>query len=100
MLHALGSAGTQSAGLWEFLRDAADSKQLHTSKAAVNGLIAAYLAHDGFTGAQHILEGPQGLAAGMSSDADPAKLTDRRTGERRSGQECGRTGRSRGVPVL
>src|SRR3546814_498531 len=47
MLHALGSAGTQSAGLWEFLRDAADSKQLHTSKAAVNGLIAAYLEHDG-----------------------------------------------------
>ena len=26
MLHAFGSAGTQSAGLWEFLRDAADSK--------------------------------------------------------------------------
>ncbi|HWK70242.1 MAG TPA: MmgE/PrpD family protein [Burkholderiaceae bacterium] len=77
MLHALGSAGTQSAGLWEFLRDAADSKQLHTSKAAVNGLIAAYLAHDGFTGAQRILEGPQGLAAGMSTDADPARLTDR-----------------------
>src|SRR5690606_24612865 len=33
MLHALGSAGTQAAGLWEFLRDAADSKQLHTAKA-------------------------------------------------------------------
>src|SRR4029077_19763482 len=30
--HALGSAGTQAAGLWEFLRDAADSKQLHTAK--------------------------------------------------------------------
>ena len=27
MLHAFGSAGTQAAGLWEFLRDAADSKQ-------------------------------------------------------------------------
>ena len=26
--HAIGSAGTQAAGLWEFLRDAADSKQL------------------------------------------------------------------------
>lgn len=26
MGHALGSAGTQAAGLWEFLRDAADSK--------------------------------------------------------------------------
>ena len=41
MLHALGSAGTQAAGLWEFLRDAADSKQLHTAKAAADGLTAA-----------------------------------------------------------
>lgn len=77
MLHAIGSAGTQAAGLWEFLRDAADSKQLHTAHAAANGLGAAYLAKDGFTGATRILEGLQGMAAGMSSDADPAKLTDR-----------------------
>ncbi len=77
MLHAFGSAGTQAAGLWEFLRDAADSKQLHTAKAASDGLMAAWLARDGFTGAQRILEGAQGMAAGMSSDADPARLTDR-----------------------
>ena len=81
MLHAFGSAGTQAAGLWEFLRDAADSKPLHTAKAAANGLIAAYLAADGFTGARHILEGPQGMAAGMSTDADASRLTDR-LGER------------------
>ena len=77
MLDAIGSAGTQAAGLWEFLRDAADSKQLHTAKAAADGLTAAYLARDGFTGAKRILEGAQGMAAGMSSDADPARLTDR-----------------------
>ena len=76
MQHALGSAGTQAAGLWEFLRTAADSKQLHTAHAAAAGLMAAYLAKDGFTGAQDIFTGPQGLAAGMSSDANPAKLTD------------------------
>ncbi|VTU21018.1 MmgE/PrpD family protein [Variovorax sp. SRS16] len=76
MLHALGSAGTQSAGLWEFLRDAADSKQLHTAHAAGAGLTAAYLARDGFTGARRILDGMQGIAAGMSSDADPARLVD------------------------
>ncbi|MDH5205979.1 MAG: MmgE/PrpD family protein, partial [Hylemonella sp.] len=76
MLYALGSAGTQSAGLWEFLRDAADSKQLHTAHAAGAGLMAAYLAQKGFTGARRILEGPQGLAAGMSSDADLSRLTD------------------------
>jgi 2-methylcitrate dehydratase PrpD len=77
MLHAFGSAGTQSAGLWEFLRDAADSKQLHTAHASSTGLMSAYLAQSGFTGAEHILEGNQGLAAGMSSDADPSKLIDR-----------------------
>lgn len=77
MQHAFGSAGTQSAGLWEFLRTGADSKQLHTAHASAAGLMSAYLAKDGFTGAAQIFEGPQGMAAGMSSDADPAKLTDR-----------------------
>jgi 2-methylcitrate dehydratase PrpD len=76
MLHALGSAGTQAAGLWEFLRDAADSKQLHTAKAASDGLLAAYVARDGFTGATRILEGEQGIAAGMSSDAEPERLVE------------------------
>ena len=81
MLDAFGSAGTQASGLWEFLRDAADSKQLHTAMAAANGLMAATLAADGFKGATHILEGAQGMAAGMSTDADPTRLTDR-LGER------------------
>ncbi|QVN23900.1 MmgE/PrpD family protein [Burkholderia pyrrocinia] len=81
MLDAFGSAGTQASGLWEFLRDAADSKQLHTAMAAANGLMAAELACDGFRGATRILEGAQGMAAGMSSDADPGRLTDR-LGER------------------
>ncbi|CAA2102757.1 MmgE/PrpD family protein [Variovorax paradoxus] len=76
MLHAFGSAGTQSAGVWEFLRDAADSKQLHCAHAAASGLMSAYLAQDGFTGAAKILEGAQGLGVGMSSDADPSRLTD------------------------
>ena len=75
MRHAFGSAGTQSAGLWEFLRTGADSKQLHTAHAAASGLMSAYLAQDGFTGADRIFDGPQGMAAGMSSDADPARLT-------------------------
>ncbi len=75
-LHAYGSAGTQAAGLWEFLRDAADSKQLHTAKASADGLLAACVAREGLTGARHILEGPQGMAAGMSRDADPGRLVD------------------------
>ena len=81
MAHAFGSAGTQAAGLWEFLREAADSKQLHTAHAASAGLTAAYLAADGFTGARRIFEGAQGMAAAFSRDADPARLVDR-LGER------------------
>jgi len=76
MNHAFGSAGTQAAGLWEFLRDAADSKQLHTAHASGTGLMSAYLAKQGFTGAKCILEGAQGMAAGMSTDAEVRKLTD------------------------
>ncbi len=77
MAHAFGSAGTQAAGLWEFLREAADSKQLHTAHAASAGLTAAYLAADGFTGAKRIFDGKQGMAAALSRDADPARLIDR-----------------------
>lgn len=77
MNHAMGSAGTQAAGLWEFLSTAADSKQLHTAKAASDGLLAALLAEKGFSGARQILEGPKGMAAGMSHDANVAALTDR-----------------------
>ena len=76
MGHALGLAGTQAAGLWEFLRDAADAKQLHAAKAAADGLLAASIAMDGFTGARRILEGAQGMGAGMSRETDPRALTE------------------------
>ncbi len=81
MLHAFGSAGTQAAGLWAFLRDAADSKQLHTAHASGSGLMAALMAEKGLTGALDILTGKQGMAQGMSTDSNPDKLTHR-LGER------------------
>ena len=77
MRHALGSAGTQAAGLWEFLKDGANSKQLHTAKAAADGLLSAYMAFDGLTGAKRIIDGQQGMAAGMSNDFDVSKIDDR-----------------------
>ena len=76
MQHALGSAGTQAGGLWEFLRDGAMSKHLHTGKAAADGVLSAYLAKDGFSGASRILEGQAGMGAAMSHDADLSRLTD------------------------
>ena len=74
MLHALGTAGTQAAGLWEFNADGAMSKHLHPGKAAMNGVLSADLAKAGFTGASRILEGERGFFAAMSElpDASPA----------------------------
>ncbi len=74
-LQALGSAGTMTAGLWEFLADGAMSKQLHPAKAAHDGILAALLAARGFSAATHILEGPKGVLAAMSTDARPERLT-------------------------
>lgn len=77
MLNLIGNAATQSAGIWAFLEDAADSKQLHTAKANANGLLAAYLTKMGLKGAKNSLEGVQGLAAGMSEESNPSALSDR-----------------------
>lgn len=70
---AYGSAGTQAAGLWEFLTDNAMSKQLHPGKAALNGLLSALLAQRGFTGARKILEGEKGFFQATSSHSDGAR---------------------------
>ncbi len=72
---ALGSAGTQAAGLWEFLVECAMSKQLHPGKAAMNGLLAALLAKEGFTGARRILEGDKGFFRATSKNFDEDKCT-------------------------
>lgn len=77
MLWAFGSAATQAGGLWEYLREGAQSKQLHCAHAAQAGITAAELAAEGFTGARRALEGSGGMGASMSENADPAKLVDR-----------------------
>ncbi len=76
MLDALGSAGTQAAGLWEFNADGAMSKHLHPGKAAMNGVLAADLARVGFTGATRILEGDRGFFRAMSAAYDETLITE------------------------
>jgi 2-methylcitrate dehydratase PrpD len=75
-LDALGTAGTQAAGLWEFNADGAMSKHLHPGKAAMNGVLAADLARAGFTGATRILEGDRGFFRAMSTSHDASRITD------------------------
>lgn len=76
MLDALGSAGTQAAGLWEFNADGAMSKHLHPGKAAFNGVLSADLARVGFTGATRILEGDRGFFAATSAAHDASRIVD------------------------
>jgi 2-methylcitrate dehydratase PrpD len=76
MLDALGNAGTQAAGLWEFNSDGAMSKHLHPGKAAFNGVLSADLARAGFTGATRILEGERGFLRAMSTSFDVTRISD------------------------
>ncbi len=75
MRDALGSAGTQAAGLWEFNADGAMSKHLHPGKAAMNGILAADLARRGFSAATRILEGERGFFRATSSGYDASRIT-------------------------
>lgn len=76
MVHALGSAGTQASGLWEFNADGAMSKALHPGKAACNGVLSADLAREGFTGASRILEGERGFFRATTTDFNPRRITE------------------------
>ncbi|MCL2337979.1 MAG: MmgE/PrpD family protein [Firmicutes bacterium] len=76
MVFCLGSAGTQAAGLFEFLKDGTNSKTLHAGKAAFNGLLSAQLAKKGFTAAYKILEGEKGFLNAMSQKPQPNLLTE------------------------
>ncbi len=76
-MHALGNAGSQAAGLWEFLETSAMTKHLHAGHAAEAGVRAAELAKYGFTGPPKILEGEKGFFKAACPDANPqAVLAD------------------------
>lgn len=70
-LWAFGTAGTQAAGLWQFMVDATYSKQVHSGKACFDGIFAAYTARDGLSGSPDILEGPRGVGIALVPDGRP-----------------------------
>jgi 2-methylcitrate dehydratase PrpD len=63
MQNAVGIAGSQASGILEFFSDGSFAKQLHPGWAAHSGIIASYLASEGFTGPATVLEGRYGLFA-------------------------------------
>ena len=74
LVWALGNAGTQASGLWEFLSDGAMSKHLHAGRGCEAGVLAAELAELGVTGAENILDGEKGFYKGLCSDEDSSLL--------------------------
>jgi 2-methylcitrate dehydratase PrpD len=70
MVHALGLAGSQAAGLMA-AQYGSMVKRLHAGKAAQSGLLSGILAGKGFTGADRVLEaGYGGFAPTMSDHFD------------------------------
>lgn len=75
-LMCYGSAGTQAAGLWEFLKEGAMSKALHAGKSSYAGVLSAYLSRNGFTAASSILEGEKGFCRAMVAEPHWDRLTE------------------------
>ncbi len=74
---AIGHAGTQAAGLWQFLQDkAVSAKPFHPARAAQNGIMAARLAERNIPAASAIFEGTQGFCAVAAPAPQYHRLTD------------------------
>ena len=69
-IHALGIAGSQTAGSMEFLAQGAWTKRLHPGWASHSGSWAALLARSGYTGPTTILEGRDGFLQAYSGNPD------------------------------
>ncbi len=72
--HALGCSATQSAGIREVY--GSDSKTLPPAKAAMDGVLSALLAEQGFTSTATAIEGERGLLRAVSQAPDDALLTE------------------------
>ncbi|HEY8417992.1 MAG TPA: MmgE/PrpD family protein [Limnochordales bacterium] len=69
-VHALGIAGSQASGVFEYLAEGATVKALHPGWAAHGGIVASYLAQAGMTGPRSIFEGRFGLYRTYAGDGE------------------------------
>jgi 2-methylcitrate dehydratase PrpD len=74
-LAAVGIAGSMAAGSMEFLAEGAWTKRIHPGLAARNGMEAALLAVEGFTGPRRIFEGRDGFLRAYSRNPAAERLT-------------------------
>jgi 2-methylcitrate dehydratase PrpD len=76
LVSTLGIAGSQAAGLFAFMADGSMTKVLHPGKAAHNGILAAYLAREGFTGPAFILEDKRGFYHAFADSYNPQRVLE------------------------
>lgn len=77
MTNALGLAGSEAAGINEFLTNNSSSKGYHVGLAAQNAITTAYVCRAGATGPATVFEGRNGLfrTHGLPELCDPAQIT-------------------------
>ncbi|MBW2370665.1 MAG: MmgE/PrpD family protein [Deltaproteobacteria bacterium] len=76
LANAFGIAGSQTSGSMEFLAEGAWTKRMHPGWAAQSGVIAAFLAQNGFKGPTTIFEGRDGFLNSYSTDTNPEELIE------------------------
>jgi 2-methylcitrate dehydratase PrpD len=74
LVHAFGIAGSQAAGIIEYLTDGTWTKRLHPGWAAHAGIAAAVLAQSGMIGPETVFEGAHGFYAAFAGGHDDARL--------------------------
>jgi 2-methylcitrate dehydratase PrpD len=77
MTGAIGLGASQSSGLSTFRSNGAWNKRLHPGHAAQAGVLAAYLAHDGYRGPSESLLSPEGWlqAYAYKGEFDVGRIT-------------------------
>ena len=77
LTHAMGIAGSSSAGLLEFAWSGGDTKRLHLGRASQLGLESALLARQGVRGPATVLEGRSGYFNAFSTPVRIEKLVEK-----------------------
>ena len=72
----IGIAASFAGGLTQFYQSGSTVKRIHAARAAENGVAAALLAANGFSGPTDILEGSNGFARAYADAVDFGIVTD------------------------
>ncbi len=74
--YSLGTAGTLTSGLWEYIKVGSTLKPLIPSQAAWLGVMASMLSEKGVASPLTIFEGDQGFIMGFAPHVNPEKIVE------------------------